>query len=100
MSGTIKGVSHEDFEDWLRKIVPPTLHFEHVAKKEQNMWGHVHFRIHEEASKFYYTMKGKTFSEKSKNSVQFEVQFSKATYYKSGKTVDYVIVIEEVSFQN
>ncbi|CAG8575254.1 16033_t:CDS:2 [Funneliformis caledonium] len=40
-------------------------------------------------------MEGKTFSGKSKDSVQFEVKFSKATYYKTGKTVDYVIVIEE-----
>ncbi|RIA80005.1 hypothetical protein C1645_839450 [Glomus cerebriforme] len=40
-------------------------------------------------------MEGKTFSGKSKDSVQFEVNFSKATYYKTGQTIDYVIVIEE-----
>ena len=98
MSGTIKNASNGDLEDWLRKIVSPPICFEHIVKRDPNMWGHVHFRTHDFASKFYYAMEGKTFSGKLKDSTQFEVRFSKATYYKSGKTVDYVI--ETVSFQN
>ncbi|CAB4409924.1 unnamed protein product [Rhizophagus irregularis] len=75
MSGTIKNASNENLKDWLRKIVSPPICFEYIAKRDPNIWGHVHFRTHDFASKFYYAMEGKTFSRKLKDSTQFE--FSK-----------------------
>ncbi|PKY42934.1 hypothetical protein RhiirA4_417868 [Rhizophagus irregularis] len=72
MSGTIKNASNENLKDWLRKIVSPPICFEYIAKRDPNIWGHVHFRTHDFASKFYYAMEGKTFSRKLKDSTQFE----------------------------
>ncbi|CAG8538154.1 4121_t:CDS:2 [Funneliformis mosseae] len=64
MSGTIKNVSNGDLEVWLRKIISPPICFEHIVKRDPNMWGHVHFRTHENASEFYlYHGRGNIFWE-------------------------------------
>ena len=34
---TIGNICNRDLEDWLRKIVPPPLRFEHIAKKGEIM---------------------------------------------------------------
>ena len=55
VSGSIKGIKHDELESWLRKITP--LHFEHILKREASEWGHVHFGTHYDASKFFNKMK-------------------------------------------
>src|SRR6266516_60478 len=84
--GTIEGLRHEELESWLQEATP--LRFEHILKKQANGWGHVHFSTHYDASRFYNEMKDKTFT----GPYDHVIRFSGATYFKSKKTVDYIIV--------
>ena len=65
-----------------------TLRFEHILKKQVNGWGHVHFSTHDDASRFFNEMKDKTFT----GPYDYIIRFSGATYFKSKKMVDYIIV--------
>ncbi|CAG8521783.1 13423_t:CDS:2 [Ambispora leptoticha] len=85
VAGTIEGLRHEELESWLQEATP--LRFEHIWKKQANGWGHVHFSTHYDASRFFNEMKDKTFT----GPYDHIIRFSGATYFKSKKTVDYII---------
>ena len=86
VSGSIKGIKHDELESWLRKITP--LHFEHILKREASEWGHVHFGTHYDASKFFNEMKNIPFT----GPHECEIRFSNATYFKSKRIVEYINV--------
>ncbi|GET02285.1 hypothetical protein GLOIN_2v1782827 [Rhizophagus clarus] len=91
ISGAIENINSTELELCLQEIT--LLSFEHIIKKQENGWGHVHFGTHDDASKFFYKMKGKTFTGPN----HCEIRFSAAMHFRSKKLVDYHIIETESS---
>ncbi|CAB4442686.1 unnamed protein product [Rhizophagus irregularis] len=91
IAGAIVNISNTELELWLREAT--SLPYEHIVKKIEKGWGHVHFRTYDDASKFFYEMKERNFTGPN-NCV---IKFSASMYFKTRKLINYRITETESS---
>ncbi|PKK64226.1 hypothetical protein RhiirC2_716420 [Rhizophagus irregularis] len=91
IAGAIVNISNTELELWLREAT--SLPFEHIVKKIEKGWGHVHFRTYDDASKFFHEMKERNFTGPN-NCV---IKFSASMYFKTRKLINYCITETESS---
>ncbi|CAB4442639.1 unnamed protein product [Rhizophagus irregularis] len=91
IAGAIVNISNTELELWLREAT--SLPYEHIVKKIEKGWGHVHFRTFDDASKFFYEMKERNFTGPN-NCV---IKFSASMYFKTRKLINYRITETESS---
>ncbi|GBC36449.1 uncharacterized protein OCT59_002792 [Rhizophagus irregularis] len=91
IAGAIVNISNTELELWLREAT--SLPFEHIVKKIEKGWGHVHFRTYDDASKFFHEMKERNFTGPN-NCV---IKFSASMYFKTRKLINYYITETESS---
>ncbi|PKY50553.1 hypothetical protein RhiirA4_467085 [Rhizophagus irregularis] len=87
IAGAIVNISNTELELWLREAT--SLPYEHIVKKIEKGWGHVHFRTFDDASKFFYEMKERNFTGPN-NCV---IKFSASMYFKTRKLINYRITV-------